>query len=284
MKKRKLIAVIICVALVALTLSLALTACNNADPKDPHTIVVGASASPHAEILNAIKGKLKEQGYNLVVKVFDDYLTPNAALDEGLLNANYFQHTPYLNTYNSQYETDLIAVAKIHYEPFAVYGKNVSEQSYSDQKTGRDILIPNDGSNLTRALFVLRDEGFITLPANADPNVNLTVQDIEAAKGNAIHAVEANLVALTLEESDNGTIAVINGNYAIQAGLDIKNALGVENAQGEAAQLYANVIAVKHGHENDEKIIALVNALKSQEVIDFINENYEGAVVPSFVL
>lgn len=284
MKKNKLIAVIICVVLVVLTLSLALTACNKDDPKDPHTIIVGASASPHAEILNAIKGKLKEQGYKLVVKVFDDYITPNAALDEGLLNANYFQHTPYLNTYNAQYGTDLVAAAKIHYEPFCVYGKNVSKESYVAQKTGRNILIPNDGSNLTRALFVLRDEGFITLPANADPNTNLTVQDITDARGNTINAVEANLVALTLGESDNGTIAVINGNFAIQAGLDIKNALGVENAQGEAAQLYANVIAVRKNHANEEKINVLISALKSQEVIDFINENYGGAVVPSFTL
>ncbi len=284
MKKNKLIAVIICAVLVVLTLSLELTACDKADPNDPKTIVVGASASPHAEILNAIKGKLKEQGYNLVVKVFDDYVTPNTALDEGSLNANYFQHTPYLNTFNAQNNTDLVAVEKIHYEPFCVYGNNVTKEDYDQNKTGRTILIPNDGSNLTRALFVLQDEGFITLADDADPNKNLTVKDIKDTKNNTIKPLEANLVSLTLDESDAGTIAVINGNYALQDGRKIENALGIENAQGEAAQLYANVIAVKSGHENDAKIKALVDALKSQEVIDFINNTYGGAVVPSFTL
>lgn len=283
MKKTKLIATII-VALLALVLPLALTACNSYDVNDPHTIVVGASASPHAEILNAVKAKLSEQGYKLVVKVFDDYVTPNTALDEGSLNANYFQHTPYLNTFNADYGTDLVAVGKIHYEPFSVYGKNVSKESFSSEKSGRTIIIPNDGSNLTRALFVLADEGYITLPQDADPEQNLTVQDIVDNKGNTISAVEANTVALHLEQSSNGTIAVINGNFALQAGLDFNNALAVENAFGNAAQLYANVIAVKKGHENDDKIVALLNALRSQEVIDFINANYNGAVVPSFSL
>ena len=284
MKKTKLIAVIICVALVALTLSLALSACNKVDPNDPKTIVVGASASPHAEILNTIKGKLKEQGYDLVVKVFDDYITPNTALDEGSLNANYFQHTPYLNNFNDKYNTDLVAVEKIHYEPFCVYGKNVDKADYDSKKTGRTILIPNDGSNLTRALFVLQDEGFITLADDATPDKDLTVNDIKDTKGNTINPLEANLVSITLDESDDGTIAVINGNYALQDGRKIENALGVENAQGDAAQLYANVIAVKKGHENDAKIKALVDALKSQEVIDFINKTYGGAVVPTFTL
>ncbi len=285
MKKNKLIAVIICVALVALTLSLALTACNKVDPNDPKTIVVGASASPHAEILNAIKGKLKEQGYNLVVKVFDDYTTPNTALDEGSLNANYFQHTPYLNTFNNDYKTDLVAVAKIHYEPFGVYGKNVTATDYASQKTGRTILIPNDGSNRTRALYVLQDEGFITLKNDADPNENLTVEDIANDNGNKINPVLAESLAAQLDQQNDGALAVINGNYALQAGLNAKeDALGIENAQGDAAQLYANVIAVKKGHENDAKIKALVDALKSQEVIDFINKTYGGAVVPTFTL
>ncbi len=281
MKKSRIVA-IITVAILTLSLTFALTACNP-NPDDPHNIVVGASASPHAEILNVVKDVLKQQGYKLYVKVFDDYITPNTALEEGSVNANYFQHAPYLESFNADYGTHLVAVDKIHYEPLGVYGKDVDKASYDSVKTGRVILVPNDPTNLTRALFVLADEGFITLPAGADPRVNLTVHDI-SANGNTITPLKAEDVALHLRESASGTLAVINGNYAIQNGLDITNVLGTESADGEAAQLYANIIAVKEGHENDDKIKALVNALKSQQVIDYINNTYHGAVRPSFSL
>ena len=247
-----------------------------------HTITVGASPEPHAQILHEIKNDLKEQGYKLVIKNFDDYILPNTALENGELDANYFQHTPYLNTFNEDHHTNLVAVEKIHYEPFGVFGKGVTKEQFETTKTGRTILVPNDGSNLTRALFVLQDAGYIELAADATATKNLTVNDIADKKGNTISAVEAVTVTSLLAESPNGTIAVVNGNYAIQAGYDIANALAVESAAGEAAQLYANIIAVKKGNENSEKIQVLISALKTQKVIDFIAREYAGAVLPVF--
>lgn len=268
-------------ATAALTASLAVsvTACGNS----ANTITVGASQTPHAEILNVIKEDLKAEGYRLKVKIFDDYITPNTALWEGSLDANYFQHTPYLNTFNAQYNTDLVAVDKIHYEPFGIYGKEVSPEDYDANKTGRTILIPNDGSNLARALYLLQDEGYIDLK-NAEFSEALTVNDIGDSKGNTVKPVDAPTVALLLAESANGTLAVVNGNYALQAGLKSADALAFENDTGDAAQLYANVIAVKRGNETNPKIQALLKALKSQKVIDFINSTYQNAVKAVFSL
>ena len=271
-------------ATLALGLTLSAAACGRNIDTDPNTIVVGASATPHAEILAVIKDDLAAAGYTLEIKVFDDYITPNTALEEGSLDANYFQHTPYLNTFNAENGTHLTAVEKIHYEPFGVYGKGVTQEQFDTVKTGRTILVPNDGSNLTRALFVLRDEGYIELPADASPETNLTEHDVTDAKGNHISPVQPENVAQILEESDDGTIAVINGNYALQAGLKAEDALAFENAEGEAAQLYANVIAVKTGNENHPKIAALLKALKSQKVIDFIRSEYGGAVEAVFTV
>lgn len=246
------------------------------------TITVGASATPHAEILEIIKDKLAEDGWKLEIKVFDDYITPNTALDEGSLDANYFQHTPYLEQFNSDYNTDLVGVGKIHYEPFGLYGKNVTAEQYKKadfDKTGRTILIPNDGSNLTRALFVLQDEGFITLRSGASATETLSVQDIAYSKGNKVNTIDAPTITAILQESDDGTLAVINGNYALQAGIT-DTVLALENAEGDAAQLYANIIAVKKGNEDTEKTRALLSALFSQEVYDYINATYGGSVLP----
>lgn len=246
------------------------------------TITVGASATPHAEILEIIKDKLAEDGWKLEIKVFDDYITPNTALDEGSLDANYFQHTPYLEQFNSDYNTDLVGVGKIHYEPFGLYGKNVTAEQYKKadfDKTGRTILIPNDGSNLTRALFVLQDEGFITLRSGASATETLSVQDIADSKGNKVNTIDAPTITAILQESDDGTLAVINGNYALQAGIT-DTVLALENAEGDAAQLYANIIAVKKGNEDTEKTRALLSALFSQEVYDYINATYGGSVLP----
>lgn len=256
------------------------TGCSEYDAA--HTITVGASPEPHAQILREIKDDLKEQGYNLVIKTFDDYILPNTALESDELDANYFQHTPYLNTFNDDYNTHLVAVEKIHYEPFGVFGKGVTQEEFNTTKTGRTILVPNDGSNLTRALFVLQDAGYITLADDVTATQNLTVNDIADRNGNTVSPVEAATVTSILAESPNGTIAVVNGNYAIQAGYDIANALAVENATGEAAQLYANVIAVKAGNENSEKTRVLIAALKTRRVYDFITDEYNGAVLPVF--
>ncbi len=248
------------------------------------TIVVGASQTPHAEILEEARKEVEALGYKLKIKVFDDYITPNTALEEGKLDANYFQHTPYLNTFNEEYKTHLAAVTKVHYEPFGVYGKDVTKEDYAANKTGRTILIPNDGSNRTRALFVLRDEGFITLTEGAKPTDNLTLKDIVESNGNTVKDIDAQTVAQILAESDKGTLGVINGNYALQAGLRAENALAFENAEGDAAQLYANVIAVKQGNENSDKTVALVKAVLSKTVFDYINATYNGAVQPVFTL
>lgn len=278
---KKFFTLVATVALAA-AFTLAFAACGDSYDAE-HTITVGASPEPHAQILEAVKEDLKEQGYKLVIKQFDDYILPNTALEEGELDANYFQHTPYLNTFNSDYTTHLVAVEKIHYEPFGVYGKNVSKESFAGEKTGRTILVPNDGSNLTRALFVLRDEGYITLADGITAESNLTVKDIVNANGNTVTPVLAETVATQLSESSDGTIAVINGNYALLAGLSVsKDALAVESAEGDAAQLYANVVAAKSGNENSEKIKALVNALTSKTAYDFINNEYNGAVLPVF--
>ncbi len=248
-----------------------------------HIIKVGASQTPHAEILEEIKGDLKKQGYKLEIEVFDDYILPNTALEEGDIDANYFQHTPYLNTFNAEHGTHLVSVGKIHYEPFGVYGKNVTKEDYEGTKTGRTILIPNDGSNLARALYLLQDEGYLTL-SSTEFTESLTTEDIADAKGNTVEAVEAQTVAQLLEEQKNGAIAVINGNYALQAGLTSADALAFEDASGDAAQLYANIIAVKEGNENAEKIKVLLAALKTQKVIDYINATYNGAVQAVFTV
>ncbi len=272
---------IIAKTLAILTFSLSLSSligCGDA----ANVIKVGASSTPHAEILEQVKDDLKEVGYTLKIQVMDDYVTPNIALQEGELDANYFQHLPYLLDFNANNNTQLVSAGAIHYEPFGVYGKNVSQSDFDSIKTGRTILIPNDGSNCTRALFVLQDEGYITLREGVSANDTLSDLDIADNHGNEIELVEASTIPAQLENATSGTIAVINGNYALAASLSIADALATENASGEAAILYANIIAVKEGNEENEKIVALLNALKSQEVYDFINATYNGAVMPSF--
>ncbi len=268
-------------AVLACGLAFAFAGCGG-ENDETHTITVGASQTPHAEILEEIKDDLKAQGYELVIRVFDDYILPNTALEEGSLDANYFQHTPYLNTFNKEHSTHLVSAGKIHYEPFGVYGKKVTKEDYASVKTGRTILIPNDGSNMTRALFVLQDEGYITLREGATAEETLTEHDIVEANGNSVRPVQAENVSQLLKESEDGTIAVINGNYALQAGLNSADALAFENASGDAAQLYANIIAVREGSEQSEKTKALLAALKTQKVHDFITTNYHGAVLPVF--
>lgn len=267
-------------AILALAFPFASSACGD----DANTITVGASSTPHAEILEQIKDDLKKDGYKLVIRIMDDYVTPNTALQEGDLDANYFQHEPYLLNFNQENDTDLVTAAKIHYEPFGVYGKGVSQSDFDTNKTGRTILIPSDGSNCTRALFVLQDEGYITLREGVSASDALSDQDIADKHGNTIALIEAAQIPAQLKNAKSGTIAVINGNYAIGAGLDIADALATENADGDAAQLYANIIAVKKGKENSAKTLALVKALKTQKVYDYINSTYGGAVMPVFSL
>ncbi len=278
---KKVLTAILSAALAACTL-FGFAACGSAGiDKHPYTITVGASQTPHAEILAAIEEDLAAYGYTLEVKVFDDYITPNIALEDGDLDANYFQHTPYLNTFNAEHGTHLASAGKIHYEPFGIYGREVTKEDYAAVKTGRTILVPNDGSNLARALYLLQDEGLIALKETSFTE-SLTTEDIADAKGNTVKAAEAQTVPQLLKESKAGTIAVINGNYALQAGLKSQDALAFEDASGDAAQLYANIIAVKKGNETHPKIKALLTALCTPKVADFIKNTYSGAVLPVF--
>ncbi len=263
--------------ILALTLVLIVPALVSCNKKDDKTIVVGASSTPHAEILEQIKDDLAAQGYTLVIKTYDDYILPNKGVSDGTLDANYFQHTPYLNSYNASNGTDIVSVALIHYEPFGIYGNGVSK--LSDLAAGATIIIPADDSNETRALFLLQQEGLIKLPADASAEKGVTTLDIVNNGGYNIKAVEASTVPAQLKNSNAGTIAVINGNYAIGAGYKVADALATEDASGTAAQTYANIVAVNKGSENSPKIQALVKALQSQKVADYIAKTYGGAVV-----
>lgn len=239
-------------------------------------IVVGATPAPHAEILNAAKDILKEKGYELVVKEYTDYVQPNMALESGDLDANYFQHKPYLDQFNEQKGTDLVSAAAIHYEPFGIYaGKTDSIDKLPD---GAQIAVPNDVSNEARALLLLADQGLIGLKEGVE--LDATKNDIvKNDKNFKIVEVEAAQLPRSLGDVD---VAVINGNYAIEAGLKVSDALAVEDAKSVAATLYSNIIAVRAGEESSEKTKALVEALTSDTVKKFIEETYEGAVVPSF--
>ena len=253
---------------------------DEAAPAEAVKIVVGASSTPHAEILEQVKAPLAEAGYELDIVVYDDYVLPNTALFDGDLDANYFQHTPYLNSFNASNNMDLVSAALIHYEPFGLYGNGVS--AVADIAEGATIIIPADDSNETRALLLLEQEGLITLPEDATAEKGISHLDIVDDGGYNIQAVQADTVPAQLANSDEGTCAVVNGNYALQAGLNVADALAVEDASGEAAQYYANLIACRNGDENSEKITALVNALKTDAVKAFITETYNGAVQAIF--
>ena len=249
-------------------------------PAELEKIIVGASSTPHAEILEQVKEALAAEGYALDIVVYDDYVLPNQALADGTLDANYFQHSPYLDSYNAANGTELVSAALIHYEPFGIYGKGIEDLSALAE--GATILVPADDSNETRALFLLQQEGLITLPEDASAEVGVTTLDIVDNGGYDIQAVQADTVPAQLENSDKGTIAVINGNYALQAGLNAADALAVEDASGDTAQTYANIIACRKGEADSEKIQALVKALQTDAVRDYIAASYNGAVVAIF--
>ena len=258
---------------LALTLALSLAACGGKSA-DEKTIKVGATPAPHAAILEIAAEELKKDGYTLEIKEFDDYILPNTALSDGELDANYFQHITYMNNFNEEYGIHMTSAAGIHYEPFGIYaGKTADLASLAD---GAQIAVPNDATNEARALLLLEQEGLITLKEGA--GLTATKGDIVDNPHNFdIVETEAKLLTTVLQDVD---VAVINGNYAIDAGLKVKDALAVEAADGVAAEAYVNVVAVNAGDENSEKIQALVKALKSDAVRSYIETTYEGAVVP----
>lgn len=251
-----------------------LTGCGSSDDK---TIRVGASVTPHAEILRAAEPLLKEKGYTLEIIEFSDYVQPNNNVESGDLDANYFQHQPYLDNFNKENGTHIVSVAAIHYEPFGIYAGKAS--ALSDITDGTTIAIPNDGTNEGRALFLLQDLGYITM--KDDVTFEATVLDIAEYKVDIkITEMEAAQLVRALQDVD---FAIINGNYAIQGGLNAAtDALATEAKDSSAATTYANVLCVKEGHENDPGILALIEALESDTVRDFINETYGGAVIPMF--
>ena len=242
---------------------------------DDKTITVAASETPHSQILEAAKPILEEEGYDLEVTVFDDYVQPNEVVESGDFDANYFQHIPYLNSFNEEKGTHLVNAGGIHYEPFGIYPGTKS--SLDDIADGDTIAVPNDTTNEARALLLLQDNGIIKLKDGA--GLEATVNDIEENPYNVeIVELAAEQVARVAEET---SYIVLNGNYALQAGYSVsKDALAYETSDSEAAKTYVNVIAVKEGNENSDKIKALVDVLKSDEIKDFINEKYDGAVIP----
>lgn len=268
--------------IIALILTLAavfsLAACGSSSAKTE--ITVGATAVPHAEILEQVKDALAKEGYTLNIVIYDDYVLPNQALAEGTLDANYFQHRPYLNSYNEQNGTDLVSAAVIHYEPFGIYSNGVA--SLADLAEGATILIPADDSNGTRALLLLQQEGLIELPEGSSLDSSLTTLDVVDDHGYVITPVQADLIPSQLKNSDEGTIAIINGNYALAAGYTSDDALAYESTDSEATETYANVVAVRSGDENSAKIQALVKALQTDAVKQFINDTYKGSVVAYF--
>ncbi len=232
--------------------------------------------SPHAEILEQVVDKLSEQGYTLEIIQYTDYVQPNLALESGDLDANFFQHKPYLEDFNGKNSTHLVSVANIHYEPYGLYaGKTAALDALKD---GATIAVPNDSSNEARALLLLEAAGLIKL--NPDAGLRATVMDItENPKNLTILEIEAAQLPRSLQDVD---MAVINGNYAIDAGLSIKDALAVEDKDSISAERYANILAVKEGREEDPGIKALIEALQGEEVRSYIENTFDGAVIPMF--
>ncbi|MEF9918447.1 MAG: MetQ/NlpA family ABC transporter substrate-binding protein [Eubacterium sp.] len=265
---------------LVLSLSLVMIAgCSSSGSKsatEDKKIVVGASATPHGEILKAAEEALKEKGYTLEIKEFTDYVQPNLALSNKELDANYFQHKPYLDDFNTKNSTKLVSADAIHYEPLGLYAGKI--KALADLKENAVIAVPNDTTNEARALLLLESKGLIKLNPNA--GLGATPKDIiENPKNLSIQELEAAQIGRSLQDVD---MAVINGNYALQADLKVADALAKEEKDSLAAETYANIIAVREGDEKSDKTKALIDALKSDKVKKFIDEKYQGSVVPIF--
>ncbi|MDD2220676.1 MAG: MetQ/NlpA family ABC transporter substrate-binding protein [Clostridia bacterium] len=276
MKKVFAIILICCLALTVIA------GCSSEQPANEpaaelQPIIVGASVTPHGEILNAAKEELAAKGYDLQIVEFNDYVQPNLNLESGDLDANYFQHLPYLEDFNLENGTKLVSLAAIHYEPFGIYAGKTA--AIADLADGAVIAVPNDTTNEARALLLLEAQGLIKL--NPDAGLKATKIDIvENTKNLDIREMEAAQLTRTLPDVD---MAVINGNYAIQAGLNAStDALAVEAADSLAAETFANIIAIREGDEAREDLAALVEVLTGETVKAFINDTYQGAVVPMF--
>ena len=273
MKNRKFVTVSLAAALAIGTIT-ANGVLVSADA-EKGTIKVAASATPHAEILEEAKPILEKEGWDLEVTVFDDYVQPNLVVESGDFDANYFQHIPYLDNFNEEQGTHLVNAGGIHYEPFGIYPG--TKKTLDDLEDGDTIAVPNDTTNEARALLLLQDNGVIALKDGA--GLEATVKDIEENPKNIqIEELEAAQVSRVKDEV---AFVVLNGNYALQAGYSVsKDSIAHETSDSEAAKTYVNIIAVKEGNEDNEAVKALVDVLKSDEIKDYINETYDGAVVP----
>ncbi len=263
--------------IIALALSLILALAVFAGCAKKNTFKVGASVTPHAEILNFVKDDLAAEGIDLEVVEYTDYVIPNTAVESGELDANFFQHQPYLTDFNAENGTHIVSVAAIHYEPFGIFpGQSTT---LDDIKDGAKIAVPNDSSNEARALLLLEAAGIIKLDSNA--GISATVLDITENPHNVeIIEIDAAQLARSLPDVD---FAAVNGNYAIQAGLNAAtDALFVEDKDSIAAETYANILCVKEGNENTAEIKALIKALQSDKVKQFISEKYNGGAVAVF--
>lgn len=256
--------------------ALPFTACG----KDENTLVVGATSSPHAEILEFIKSDFESKGYKLEIKQFSKYETINSATDDGSLDANFFQHKPFLDNYNSTEKGNLVSVGAIHFEPLGIYSSTGATLDGIKSTKGSVVLVPNDATNEARALLLLEANGLLTL--KSDAGLNATKADVIS------NPYELEIKELTAEMITNSlkdcSLAVINGNYAIAAGLTLDNAVAIESNTSQAAQTYANIVAAKKENADDPKILALVECLQSQKVADFMNDKYKGGVIPVFTV
>ena len=266
--------------ILTLVFALSLTAIAEQD-----VIVIGATPSPHAEVLTFIAEDMAALGYPIEVKVFNDYNLPCPAVASGELDANYFAHIPFINGYNDSVSEDeqVVPVIGVHYEPFGIYSNKYA--SIDELPEGATVCIPNDVSNQTRALFLLQDAGLIVLPEDAEPTDELNVTDIvEVKNGLQISDIDASQLPSTLEDKD---IAVINGNFALDAGLSpLNDAIFYEPAEGASAEIYANYVVVAPENVDAEWVEALQSCLCSEKVYEFMtdNEAYAGGVIPYFSL
>ncbi len=261
--------------LLVSVLLVSLSACSGSKEADANRLVVGATPAPHAELLEFVKPILAEQGIELVIQEYTDYVLPNQALDAGDIDANFFQHYPYLANFNENNGTDLVSAAAIHFEPLGLYAGRSSDLSSISE--GASISVPNDATNEARALQLLAAQGIITLPEGA--GLSVTARDIVDNPYNVeIVEIAAEQVPRTLADVD---FAVANGNYALEAGITDK-LITTESKESEGATTFANVIAVKRGNESDPRIVALCNALQTEEVRQFIEEKYGDTVIPMF--
>lgn len=262
---------------IALSLAVGLTGCGaqKQGPIKEGSIVVGASPSPHAQILEAVSEQLAQKGYQLEIKEFTDYIMPNTALEDGELDANFFQHQPYLTDFNEKNGTKLVSAAAIHFEPLGIYGGKTAD--LADLPEGAQIAVPNDTTNEARALWLLQAQGIIEVDEQA--GLEATKQDITSNPKNVeIVEMEAAQLPRALADVD---FAVINGNYAVAAEI-ADQVLVTEDKDSEAAKQYANIVAVREGDENREDIKALVEALQSDEVKAYIEETFGSTVISVF--